>query len=181
MHSKIQTVLMVVAVAILSILLFRQCGSKPSHGGITTNDAINSIQHRIDSVMTIVSQRDSVINRSTDTVIHDTHTIDHYITNYLTQTDTVFKLRECDSLVVASQKLSKDCLRNDSLHRSQEADLKVTISYYKSSLDTAKYQLKSDSLQIAKLTKQKKAWRNATFVSSAIAFGVGVVIGSRHN
>lgn len=75
-----------------------------------------------------IGGRDSIIDRSHDTVVYRVGVVRETVREYWTVHDTIEKLRICDSLAIQAGKLADECERNDSLHLAQEGDMRLVIA-----------------------------------------------------
>lgn len=115
-----------------------------------------------------VSRRDTILERSHDTVVYRIREVHETIRDYRLVHDTLLKLQICDSLVEDCETLAAECEENDSLHRAQEKDLKKIISKQ----DTI---ITVQATEIVSLKKKRNMWKAATAATAAALTAILIV------
>lgn len=155
---------------------FNGCGYHVINSSSKIDSIINSDKKKADSIARVVEERIRQIQLQR-AIVHDsiikTKSI---INNYYSTTDTIEKIRDCDSIIIQYFFLERSYLVNDSLHTLNEDEMKTAIRFLNNAIDTAQYQIKKLTSENDKLKTKLKRNRKITFVSSTVAVVEGGII-----
>ena len=109
--------------AVVWLSLAKSCGNVSTH-----NNGHDSLLTEIRDLKQSVSDRDTLIDRSHDTVMYRVKVVTETIREYRTLHDTIMRLMACDSIVKHCEILAVECVRNDSIHTVQTSELKQIVT-----------------------------------------------------
>lgn len=154
-----------VIVSLLIVLFLMINHSKGPASEPNDSYVIQKMSSKIDSMMNVIKSRDTLIV-SRDTVVYRTNKIKEIIKEYSTTTDTIIKIKLCDTLAVKCDSIASQYSRNDSLFREQ-------VKSYKSIVSAKDSIINNQQKDIAKLGRRVKF---AAAVSAIAAAAITTII-----
>lgn len=148
-----------VIVSLLIVLFLMINHSKDPVSSPNESYVIHKMSHKIDSMMNVINSRDTLIV-SRDTVIYRTNKVKEIIKEYATTTDTIIKIKLCDSLAIRCDSIASQYSRNDSLFREQ-------VKSYKNIVSAKDSIINNQQKDIAKLGRRVKFAAVASAIAAA--------------
>lgn len=136
----------------------------PDLSAAKPSDPTSAMSLKVDSMMKIISSRDSLIV-TRDTVVYRVNKTKEIIREYINTKDTVVKIKLCDSLAVRCDSIASQYSRNDSLFRQQIASYVHIISIK----DTI---INNQNKDIAKLNRRVKFVATVSAIAAAAATAI---------
>lgn len=114
-----------IAIVLVAVLLSHV---KSCNNDSAKSDDYDSLLTEIRDIKQSVSDRDTLIDRSHDTVMYRVKIVAETIREYRTLHDTILRLQACDSMAKECELLAIDCVKNDSIHTVQESELNSIVT-----------------------------------------------------
>ena len=150
-----------IAIVVIAVLLSHV---KSCSNDSTQTNGYDSLLTEIRDLKQSVSDRDTLIDRSHDTVMYRVKIVTETIREYRTLHDTILRLQACDSMAKECELLAIDCVKNDSIHTVQELELKNIVTKQDTVIELQGY-------DIDKLRQKNRLWKMGSGIVGAWLIG----------